>query len=140
MVCSLIGRELPTIVVGKTKSGIKIKAAGLSAKSIRPLREMIVGKQEARAVEKDDRMAWKERMNQRRVTCNGCFKPERSDGVKFMQCSSCKSKMDRHVPYCSQYVFIRSHRSAPVLQRSFGLLASARSRIGRTTNRYVENQ
>ncbi|KAF9018005.1 hypothetical protein BDZ89DRAFT_1117421 [Hymenopellis radicata] len=44
----------------------------------------------------------KNRLKDRRVVCAGCRRAQMNGEANFMQCSSCKSKMSRDVPYCSK--------------------------------------
>ncbi|KAF9018006.1 hypothetical protein BDZ89DRAFT_1074364 [Hymenopellis radicata] len=96
---SLIGKDFPEVVVLKNKAVPIPKEAKSSGPN--PIREMIMGKAAAKATEKEDIKAVKERARQRQIICQACGAAQSPDGPRFMQCSACRSKMDRLITYCS---------------------------------------
>lgn len=96
---SFLGLDRPKITVKKTK---KTPAAPGSS-SDREMTEQLMGKEYVKKNVKEDKVAAKERVQQRSVVCTlpGCPNIQQSDGERFKRCAKCMSEVKREVAYCS---------------------------------------
>lgn len=98
---SFLGEPLPELTVMKHRGQTPLDFA-IPVEVQKKIRELQLGKDVAKQVIKDDKIAQKDRASKRGVICTGCSKTQ-GPGESFQQCQRCKQKMNRDIPYCSRY-------------------------------------
>ncbi|KAJ7596365.1 hypothetical protein C8J56DRAFT_286907 [Mycena floridula] len=100
---SFLGKELPKVHVRKHRTPKDVPKHAEPDQLQKKLQEAMLGRDGAKQQRKEDKIAWKDRMQQRRIGCSlpGCnnYEPE---GQKFMRCGKCWKEVQRDVTYCSK--------------------------------------
>ncbi|KAF9042576.1 hypothetical protein BDZ89DRAFT_1156163 [Hymenopellis radicata] len=98
---SFLGEPFPEVTVSKGRGVHPDYTAGIPLEVSKKMRELNLGKQQSKKVNKEDKIAQKARASKRQVICTGCPKMQ-GPGESFRQCQRCKERMDRDIPYCSR--------------------------------------